>query len=51
MLTMNFFFVFTNRSMREVTDYIDLRDVLSYKSYLRKDDDMIPAGFKLTTVD
>jgi len=50
-LTMNFLFIFTNRTLKEVTDYIDLRDVLSYKSYLRKDDDMIPAGFKLTTAD
>lgn len=48
-LTMNFFFVFANRGLREVTDFIDLRDVLSYKSYLRKDDDMIPAGWKITT--
>lgn len=48
---MNFLFVFTNRTMKEVTDFIDLRDVLSYKSYLRKDDDMIPAGFKLTTLE
>jgi hypothetical protein len=37
--------------MRELVDFIDLRDLQNYKSYLRKDDDMIPAGFKLTAAD
>jgi hypothetical protein len=50
-LTMNYIFVFANRQMREIVDYIDLRDLQNYKSYLRKDDDMIPAGFKLTAAD
>ena len=50
-LTMNYIFVFANRQMKELVDFIDLRDLQNYKSYLRKDDDMIPAGFKLTAAD
>lgn len=30
---------------------IDLKDIKSYKSYLRKDEEMIPPGFKLRTGD
>jgi len=50
-LTMNFIFVFTNRNMKELIEFLDLRDVTSYKSYMKKDDDMIPSGFKIQTVD
>lgn len=48
---MNFIFVFTNRNMKELIEFLDLRDVTSYKSYMKKDDDMIPSGFKIQTVD
>lgn len=34
MLTMHFF-VFSNRGLREKVNFIDLWDVLSFKSYLR----------------
>lgn len=50
-LTMNFVLVFTNKNQKELTEFIDLRDVKAYKSYVRKDDEMIPAGFKLNTHD
>jgi len=50
-LTTNFILVFTNKNCKELTEYIDLRDVKSYKSYVRKDDEMIPAGFKIRTLE
>ena len=37
--------------MEEVTDQIKIKDLKSYKSYLRKDEEMIPPGFKLRSSD
>jgi len=48
---MNYLFTFTNKSCKEVTDIIDLKEMKSYKSYLRKDEEMIPAGFKVRSDD
>lgn len=50
-LTTNYILVFTNKSCKELTEYVDLRDVKSYKSYVRKDDEMIPSGFKIRTLE
>lgn len=50
-LTTNFMYTFTDEKMTEVTDVIDLKDIKSYKSYLRKDEEMIPPGFKLRSAD
>lgn len=50
-ITHNFLYTFTSKKMDEATDIVDLKDVKSYKSYLRKDEEMIPAGFKLRTSD
>jgi len=48
-LTKNYLLIFTNRNLKEMAEFIDLREVKTYKSYLKKDEDMIPAGFKLRT--
>lgn len=48
---MNYLLTFTNKSCQEITDIVDLKDIKSYKSYLRKDEEMIPVGFKLRTGD
>lgn len=50
-LSMNYILIFTNRNLKELAESIDLREVKSYKSYLRKDEEMIPAGFKIRTSD
>jgi hypothetical protein len=50
-LTANYLYTFTTKNLDEVTDVIDLKDIKSYKSYLRKDEEMIPPGFKLRTGD
>ena len=46
-LTLNYVYIFANNSLKEVTDCFDLKDVMTYKSFLRKEHDMIPAGFRL----
>ena len=46
-LTLNYVYIFANNSLKEVTDCYDLKDVMTYKSFLRKEHDMIPAGFRL----
>lgn len=48
-LTMNYIFVFTNNTHQELTEFIDLREVKSYKSIVRKDEDMIPTCFRIST--
>jgi hypothetical protein len=48
-LTKHYLLIFTNRNLKEMAEFIDLREVKTYKSYLKKDEDMIPAGFKLRT--
>lgn len=35
-LTMNYILIFTSRNLKELAEYIDLREVKTYKSYLRK---------------
>ena len=50
-LTMNYILIFTNRNLKELVEFIDLREVKTYKSYLRKEEDMIPAGFKIRTLE
>ena len=50
-LTSNFLYTFASRKMDEVTDVIDLKEIKSYKSYLRKDEEMIPPGFKIRSAD
>lgn len=37
-LTMNYILIFTNKSLGELTDTLDLREIKSYKSYVRKDE-------------
>lgn len=36
-LTKNYILIFTNRNLKEMAEFIDLREVKIYKSYLRKD--------------
>lgn len=36
-LTTSFIYTFTDSNMKEVTDVVNLKEVKSYKSYLRKD--------------
>ncbi len=50
-LTLNYLFTFTNKTCDEVTEIVNLRDIKSYKSYLRNDEEMIPAGFKVRSED
>jgi|JI10StandDraft_1071094.scaffolds.fasta_scaffold794091_2 hypothetical protein len=50
-LTMNYILIFTSRNLKELAEFIDLREVKTYKSYLRKEEDMIPAGFKIRTLE
>ena len=40
---MNYLLTFTNKTCKELTDVIDLKSVKSYKSYVRKDEEMVPA--------
>ena len=47
-ITFNYIYIFANKTLKEVTDCYDLKDVTSYKSFVRKEHDMIPAGFKIT---
>ena len=48
---MNYLLTFTNKTCKELTDVIDLKSVKSYKSYVRKDEEMVPAGFKIRSDD
>lgn len=50
-ITTNFLYVFTDDKMEEISEAFELRHIKSYKSYLRKDEEMIPPGFKLRTSD
>ena len=42
---------FTNKTCQEVTDVLDLRTLKSYKSYVSKSEEMIPASFKIRSGD
>ena len=44
---MNYIYLFANNSLKELDDCFDLRDVSAYKSFIKKEDDTIPAMFKL----
>lgn len=50
-LTSNYIYTFASKNLDEVTDIIDLKEIKSYKSYLRKDEEMIPPGFKVRSAD
>lgn len=50
-LTVNYIFTFSSNKLDDLTDAIDLKDIKTYKSYLRKDDEMVPAGFKIRCND
>ena len=50
-LTTNYIYTFTSNKLEDATDVIDLKDIKTYKSYLRKDEDMVPAGFKIRCND
>ena len=50
-LTTNYIYTFTANNYDEVTDTIDLKNVSNYKSYLKTDEEMIPAGFKIRCMD
>lgn len=50
-LTSNYLISFTNEKCQEVTDILDVRTLKSYKSYVSKAEEMIPASFKMRTGD
>jgi hypothetical protein len=50
-LTMNFLISFSNRECKEITELIDLKEFRLYKSYVKKEDDLIPSCFKITAKD
>ena len=50
-LTANYLISFTSEKKKEVTEILDLKTVKSYKSYVAKAEEMIPAGLKIRTGD
>ena len=48
-ITSKFLYTFTSKTMEDVTDIVELRDVRNYKSYLTKEDKMVPVTFKIKT--
>ena len=50
-LTMNFIFIFDSPAKTDLDSFIDLINLKSFKSYVRKDEEMIPSGFKIRSLD
>ena len=50
-LTSSYLISFTSENCKEVTDILDVRTLKSYKSYMAKAEEMIPASFKMRTGD
>lgn len=50
-LTMNAIQLYANKSGTVPLEEINLKDIKSYKSYVQKGDDMLPAGFKIRSED
>ena len=48
-LTVNYIFIFQNRSRKDLTDRIDLNEIRNYKSYVRKEDDVLTNCIKIRT--
>ena len=50
-LTMDSILLYPSKNSTNILNKIELKDVKSYKSYVQKGDDMLPAGFKIRSLD
>ena len=46
-LTSNFVFTFTNKKLQEMTDVVEVKEIIGVKSYVKKEDDLTPTSFKI----